>query len=71
MALSINKHQKTYINEVFSWDNTVYDLLSIAYFNLGNYKESLDNINKALEYDKDNERLLNNKKIVEDVIDKI
>ena len=32
-ALQITTHEKTYINEVFSWDNTIYDLLSISLYN--------------------------------------
>jgi len=63
-ALEINKHEKTYINEVFSWDYTVYDLLSISCFYLGKIKESIKWINLAIEIEPDNERLLNNKKII-------
>ena len=33
-ALNINSHEKTYINEIFSWDNTIYDMLSICMFYL-------------------------------------
>ena len=64
-ALKIKSHQKTYINEVFSWDHTVYDLLSICYFNDNNINESLYYINKALELSPNNERLINNKIIIE------
>ena len=62
-ALKITTHTKCYINETFSFDNTIYDLLSIAYF-------YLDDIDNAIEYEKlaltmepDNERLLKNKEI--------
>ena len=64
-ALKIKSHAKSYINEPFSWDQTPYDLLSIAYFNIGNFKKALENINLALETSKDNERLKKNKKIIE------
>lgn len=64
-ALKIKSHAKSYINEPFSWDQTPYDLLSIAYFNIGNFKKTLENINLALETSKDNERLKKNKKIIE------
>ena len=57
-ALKILKHPKTYINEPFTFDHTVYDLLSIAYYNL----------NKALEISPNDERLINNKKIIENMI---
>ena len=64
-ALMIKNKEMVYMNEIFSWDNTIYDILSINYFNIGLYEESLFYVNKALEYDLKNERLLNNKKIIE------
>lgn len=64
-ALEITTHQKTYINEVFSWNNTVYDLLSIAYYNLDNLDEAIKYLKLALEMEPDNERLINNLKIME------
>ncbi|MBR6690417.1 MAG: glycosyltransferase [Bacilli bacterium] len=67
-ALEIKEHPKTYINEVFSWDHTVYDLLSIAYFYENNIEESLKYVDIAINMntDKENEkRLLENKKIIE------
>ena len=64
-ADNIKLHNKTYINEPFSWDHTIYDLLSISYYNIKDYKNSLLNINKALELSPNNERLLKNKKIIE------
>lgn len=64
-ALNIKTHAKTYINEPFSWDYTVYDLLSISEFYLGNFQDALNWCNKAIQMDSNNERLLNNKKIIE------
>lgn len=64
-ALEINTHEKTYINEVFSWDHTVYDLLSLSYYFRGNNKLALENVNKALEISPNDERLKENKKIFE------
>ena len=64
-ALKINIHEKTYINEIFSWNETPYDLLSICYFNIGNFIKSLENINIALSINPNNERLISNKKIIE------
>jgi tetratricopeptide (TPR) repeat protein len=63
-ALKIKTHNKTYINEAFSWNHTIYDLLSIAYFYTGNYKLSLRNINKAIKINPNDKRLINNKKII-------
>lgn len=64
-ALKINFHQKTYINEIFSWDNTVYDLLSIANYYTSNFKASLKYIDLAINMSPLNERLKNNKQIIE------
>ena len=69
-ALKIKTHQKTYINEIFSWDETVYDLLSICCFQTMDYEESLLYINKALEINPNNDRIINNKKIIENSIKK-
>lgn len=63
-ALEIKSHQRTYINETFSWDYTIYDLLSIAYFYKNDLKKSLININKALDFDKKNVRLISNKLLI-------
>ncbi len=64
-ALKIEKHAKSYINETFSWDYTIYDLLSIAYYNLGKYDLSLENVLKAIEMAPNDERLKNNKILIE------
>ena len=64
LALSIKENKKTYINESFCWDYTIDDLLSISYYNLGIYDISLYYIDRALEYDNANERLINNRKII-------
>ena len=62
-ALKITTHTKCYINETFSFDNTIYDLLSIAYFYLDDIDNEIINIDKALKMEPDNERLLKNKEI--------
>lgn len=62
-ALRITTHQKTYINEPFSWDNTIYDLLSISCYHLKKLDYAIYFIDKALEYTPNDERLLNNKNI--------
>ena len=62
-ALQIKEHQKTYINELFSWDNTIYDLLSISCYYLEKYNYSIYFIDLALEYDPTNSRLLGNKEL--------
>lgn len=64
-ALLIKENTKSYINEQFSWDGTIYDLKAISYYYLNNKDKALENINMALNYDNDNVRLLNNKKVFE------
>lgn len=67
-ALKINTKYKNYINEPFCYDGTIYDLLSICHFNLGKVAEGLYYLDEAIKYDPKNERLLNNKKIMEDIL---
>ena len=64
-ALKISENSKTYINETFSFDHTIYDLLSISNYYSENYEKALYYINLALEIAPDNERLLENKKLFE------
>lgn len=67
-ALKIKKHPKTYINEVFTTDLNIYDILSVVCFYNGKYRSSLRYVKLALELDKDNERLISNKKLIEEYI---
>lgn len=64
-ALQIKSNQKSYINERFTWDYTVDDLLSLAYFNKKDFVKAKYHINKALELSPNDERLKNNKKIID------
>lgn len=66
LALEIKNHTKTYINEPFSWNYTIYDLLSISEFYLGNIESSLKWINKATKMEPNNKRLINNKKVIQE-----
>ena len=68
-ALKIKEHPKTYINEIFSWDYTVYDLLSLSYFYENNFEEALKYVDIAINintYEDQVERLLNNKRIIQE-----
>ncbi|MCM1370299.1 MAG: tetratricopeptide repeat protein [Clostridium sp.] len=67
-ALQIKYHAKSYINEVFSWNETVYDLLSISSYQLGFYDEALIYINNAIKMNPNDQRLKDNKKIIESKI---
>ena len=66
-ALEIKVKKKTYINEVFSWDYTLYDLLSLSYYYQNNKENALKYIDMALAMEKDNKRLQENKKIIENM----
>ena len=70
-ALKIKKHPKTYINEVFTTDLNIYDILSVVCFYNGKYRSSLRYVKMALELDKDNERLISNKKLISDYLKNI
>ena len=66
-ALEIKESAKSYINEQSSWEQTIYDLKSISYYYLNNKEKALENINIALTYASEDERLLNNKKVFENM----
>lgn len=65
-ALKIKDHGKSYINEPFSWDHTIYDLLSISSFYQNKLDKSLYYSNKALEISPNNERLIKNNQIIKE-----
>ena len=69
MALKIKDHTKSYINEIFSWDCTIDDLLSICYYYENNKKKSLLHIKNALLLSPNNNRLLENKKTIEKLLE--
>ena len=53
-ALKIKTQPKSYINDVFSFDNTIYDLLSIAYYHIGDLEKSDKYIDLALKINPNN-----------------
>jgi tetratricopeptide (TPR) repeat protein len=64
-ALDIKDKYLSYINETFCWDNTIYDLLSICYFNIFDLKNSLYYATKAYNMNKNDSRIKNNKELIE------
>ena len=64
-ALKIKSHTKSYINEQFSWDHTINDLLSLYYYNNEDYELALFYVNRALRISPNDERLIKNKEIME------
>ncbi len=69
-ALKIKENGKSYINEIFSYDETVNDLLSIAYYNKGDIKNAIKNAKLALDINPNNERIQNNLEIMQEKKDK-
>ncbi len=67
-AKKIPNNTKTYINEVFTSDETIYDLLSVSCYYLNNYDESLTYVNEALKINPNDERLKKNKILIEEKI---
>ena len=67
-ALKINKNNKTYINEVFSYDNTIYDILSICYYYENDFNNSLIYVDKAIKMNPNDDRLRQNKILIENQI---
>jgi tetratricopeptide (TPR) repeat protein len=63
-ALEITNHEKTYINEPFSWNETIYDLLSISLYYQKKYNYSLYFVNEALKINPTNKRILTNKELI-------
>lgn len=70
-ALKIKEKTISYINEEKAWNETIYDLLSISCFYNSKFNQSLKYLNKALKINNKDERLLENKKIIKDYINKI
>lgn len=64
-ALKIPLNYKTYINEVFSFDETANDLLSIAYYNENDLDKAIYYANEALKINPENQRIKNNLELME------
>ena len=67
-ALKIKTHTKSYINEPFSFNETIYDLLSISYYYEGDYQKSLENVNEAIIRNPYDNRLIENKKLTLEIL---
>lgn len=60
-AKSILTKDLIYINEVFCWDSTIDDLLSLSFYYLGLKDEALFYVDEALKKNPNDKRLLQNK----------
>lgn len=63
-ALIIKNKPMVYVNEVFCWDSTIDDLMSICYYNLGLFDLALFHVDKAIELNNKDIRLMNNKELI-------
>ena len=64
-ALNITVKTKSYINETFSWDYSIYDLLSLSYYYQQKKDLALKYVDLALEMNPDDDRLKENKKLIQ------
>lgn len=69
-ALRIKEKKDTYINEVFSWDYTIYDLLSIGFFEIEDFEKALSYSKMAVDMEPDNQRLIDNYQIILDTVNR-
>ena len=69
-ALKIKTNKKSYINEQFSWNETIYDILSLACYQLNFLPEALVYIDEALKINPNNERIKRNKELIEKILNK-
>lgn len=65
-ALAIKNNPKSYINESFCTNETIYDVLSIAFYNRNLYEFSYASIKEALTISPHNSRLLQNFKYIQE-----
>ena len=69
-ALRIKEKKDTYINEVFSWNYTIYDLLSIGFFEIEDFEKALFYSKMAVDMEPDNQRLIDNYQIILDTVNR-
>jgi len=68
--LSINTHNKVYINEPCCYNEIPYELLSISYYYQNRIEEAIATMEKAIKINDKNERLKNNIEIMKNNLNK-
>jgi len=66
--LKIKNKELNYISSPVCWGSIPYDYLSLCYFELKKYDKSFYYISQALNFEPNNERLKNNKKIIQNYL---
>ena len=64
-ALKIQTRSSTYTNQEYTWNETPYDLGSLAAFYIGRYDVALEYAKKAVELNPNDSRLQGNLKLIE------
>jgi len=67
-ALRITEKSAFYVNMGYSWDYTPNDLAAIALYRLGMYEKSREHAKKALAFEPDDKRLIQNLELIEQKI---
>jgi len=70
-ALKIKEKSRTYVNMGYSWDHTPYDLGAISCYRLGMYRRALAYAEEACAISPADERLKNNKRLIESKLQEI
>ncbi len=65
LALEIKIKSPRHYNESFAWDETVYDLAALSCYYTGRYHEAIVHAKEAARLAPDDERLINNLKLIE------
>ena len=66
-CLKIKDKSKSYLNEYFCWNGSIYDILSICEFNLGNTDEAIRYAELALKQNPYEKRIKENIKIMKSI----
>lgn len=66
-AIKIKEKSLTYINEQDAWNETIYDLLAIAYYEVNNINLSYRYSKKAYKINSKNERIKNNYEFIKKI----
>ena len=69
-AFNITNKLNSYITDPDAWGSYPYDLLSISYFNIGDFENSLKSVKIAYKLSPNNIRIVNNLKYIEEKIKK-
>ena len=64
-ALTIEKQDNNLVNDAKSWNGTIYDYLSLAYYRINDYQNAIKYIDMDLDMHPGDKRLLDNKKLFE------